>query len=277
MLERLVVLAPGRLLDDETVARVRALAHDVARQLAGMAGRAGDPQFLTMLAGMVAGNRALLLHFHALALEWRQGEVLARSRGLDPVLSPLLRRRLDAGAMVPDASALLAAQARTVEALRRMHLPLSELPADLHRMAIAILQGACAVAGDDGKVVAMAPITHDEHGTRLALVRRFLDGLGEEITSALCLGDAGLAVFLTALAIAAGQPREVVAIAMAEDDALRLALILRAAGLESGQAAAQLLILRPEADPALVQGPRDARDAEGRLGECAALHAGAVE
>jgi hypothetical protein len=48
----------------------------------------------------------------------------------------------------------------------------------------------------------------------------------------LCLGDAGLAVFLTALAIAAGQPREVVAIAMAEDDALRLALILRAAGLD---------------------------------------------
>ena len=69
-------------------------------------------------------------------------------------------------------------------------------------------------------------------------------------------------MFLSALALASGQARETVTLACAEDNPVRLALLLRAAGLTCAQAGAQLLAIRPEADPALAALPADADAAE---------------
>lgn len=261
-LQTLVALGPNALLGDETVSRVRALAYDLARQLVP-----GEPVLTAAVCDLLVANRAILLHCHALAIETRLIAALAARRLIDPVLPPLVRRRLDAGAAGDDAAiattALLAAQTRLGQSLRRMCLPLDELPGDLQHLAHAIANAARAEHGiaDDH---ARAPLDDDGHG-RLALLRRVLAGLGDDVALALRIDDAGVPLFLSALALASGQSREVVTLACVEDDPVRLALLLRAAGLTCAEAAAQLLAIRPDADPALVALPADARAAESML------------
>lgn len=249
LLERHAALGPSRLLDDEIVARVRALATDLARQLAG-----DDIQLIDPVRDMLLGRRAILLHLAAAAIESRLTCVLSTRRALDAVLPPLVQQRLGLAAgehhdqSVP--AALVAAQTRLGQSLRQMRLPLDELPNDLQQLAYAILD---VTRVEHGLVERAArPVGHPEHDTRLALLRQFLASLGDDGASALQLDQAGLSLFLTALAMTTGQPRELVALAIIEDDAIRLALLLRAAGLHPDQAAVQLLALRPDADPALI-------------------------
>lgn len=266
LLARQVALGPCRLLDDETVARVRALMRDLAAQLAG-----ADRALIDPLRDMLAANRAILAHCHALAVEWRLAMTLAARRGIDPVLPPLMRRRIDATGVGDDvaavSTALLAAQTRLGENVRRMSLPLAELPADLQNLARAMLGAARA---DRSEAALMAEVPHhvapDEGHGRLALLYRVVAGLGEDMAMALRIDEAGVPLFFTALAIASGHPREAVILACAEDDALRLALLLRAAGLSRDEAAHQLLALRPDADWALVDAVHDAAAAETALG-----------
>jgi len=106
----------------------------------------------------------------------------------------------------------------------------------------------------------------DEWHGRLALLHRVVAGLGDDMAMALRVDDAGVSLFFTALAIASGHPRESVVLASGEDDPIRLALLLRAAGISRDEAALQLLALRPDADPALIDAARDARFAESLLG-----------
>ncbi len=259
VLESLVGLGPTKLLDDETVARVRALAGDLAAQLVVDEAALADPVRDRLMA-----NRAIALHLHAIAIETRLIAQLAARRALDPVLPPLIRRRLDAGTVGDDVAiattALLAVQTRLGQSLRRMCLPLGELPGDLLHMAHAIADGVRAEHA--------APVRHPRHAApddphgRLALLRRVLTVLGPDTAMALRIDEAGVPLFLSALALASGQPRELVTLACAEDDPLRLALMLRATGLSPADAAAQLLAIRPEADPALVALPADAGAAE---------------
>jgi hypothetical protein len=243
-LDRQVALGPCRLLDDRTVAHVRAMADDLAMQLAGAHAAPIAP-----LRAMLVANRAILLHLHALAVESRLIDVLAGRRALDPVLPPLVLGHGDADAT----AALLSAQTRLSTALRAMRLPLSELPGDLYQIAWSIRDAACADQGQAG--TGMRAVPPDARQTRLALLRRVLAGLGDSIMQALAIDEAGVALFLSALALASGTPREIVALATAEDDPLRLALILRAAGLGRDAAAEQLLAIRPDADAALVDTP----------------------
>jgi hypothetical protein len=262
LLERQVALGSSRLLDDQTVIRVRALASDVAAQLVG-----ADVAQADTVRDLLAANRAILLHLHALAIETQLAATLAMRRAIDPVLPPLVRRRLDAGAVGDDVAALttalLAAQTRLGEALRRMRLPLAELPGDLLHLAQAIR----AAARDDhqGADRDFVPAAPDETRGRLALLRRLLASLGDDTAQALRIDEAGVALFLSALALASGFSREAVALATAEDDAIRLALLLRAAGLSRDEAAGQLLAIRPDADPALVALADDAQAAERLL------------
>jgi hypothetical protein len=263
VLERHVAQGPSRLLDDETVTRVGALAADLAAQLVGP-----DAALVEPVRDLLAANRAILMHLHALAIETRLVAVLAARRSIDPALPPLIRHRLDAGAVGDDVAtattALLAAQTRLNQSLRRMRLPLRELPPDLQHLAHAIADAARA----DHAVVDRHPRdrAHDEGHGRLALLRRVLAGLGDDMARALRIDEAGVALFLSALALASAQPREVVALASAEDHPVRLALLLRAAGLNRDEAVAQLLAIRPDADPALVALADDAHAAERLLG-----------
>jgi hypothetical protein len=262
VLERHVGIGPSRLLDDETVTRVRALAGDLASQLVE-----GDPVLVDAVRDLLVTNRAILIHLHALAVETRVTAILATRRAIDPVLPPLVRRRLDPAAVGQDVvtatTALLAAQTRLGQLLRRMRLPLAELPADLQHLAQAV---ADAVRADRGMADAppRPPVADEPYG-RLALLRRVLAGLGDDMALALRIDDAGLPLFLSALALASQHPREAVTLACAEDHPIRLALLLRAAGLRCDEAAAQLLAIRPDADPALVALVDHAQAAEALL------------
>jgi hypothetical protein len=252
-----VVLGPSRLLDDETCSRVRGLASDLAAQLAG-----GDAAASGVLRAMLSADRAILTHLHALAVETQLIAVLATSRGLDPLMPPLVRRRLDAAAAgegaTATATAMLAAQSRIGQALRRMRLPIDELPADLQHLAHTMAEHTLGAAPPRSR----AP---EDRQTRLSLLRRMLDGLGADLPLALHIDEAGVPLFLSALALASGHAREAAAIACGEDVPVRLALLLRAAGLNRDEAAVQLVAIRPDADPALAGLADDAATAETLL------------
>lgn len=241
LLEQQVALGPCRLLDDRTVAQVRALAADIAAQLAGP-----DPALVEQVRDMLAARRAVLTHLHALAVEHRLADTLAVERALDPTLPPLFRSHIDAD----DTVALIAAQSRMDAAMRRMHLPLGELPGDLQQLAWSISHVAHADHGQPEPPVRRAD--PDQPEGRLSLIHRVLSVLGDDVPLALRIDEAGVALFLSALAMASPCSRDAVVLATAEDHPIRLALILRAAGLSRKEAAVQLLAIRPDADPALV-------------------------
>lgn len=252
------------LYSDEIVARMRGLFADVASQLvvalADAAGHA-DPQAWAHdaagdLARALAENGAFLLHFHALALEWRLTEQVQARLAVDPVVPPLVQAQL--GATDPQVAAramqALAAQARFGQHLRRMQLPLAELPGDLFHIALMTMRafasdGSAAGAAEDGYALAAERSLRarfDEARGRLGLLRQMVADLGQEAALALALAQAGPALFLTALALGSGQPREVATLATTETQMARLSLMLRAAGLGERELSAQILALHPE-------------------------------
>ena len=204
------------LLNDRIVAHVRALLEDLAGQLP-----LGEDEDTSARADKLTADPALVRHVHALALEAELAERLGERMGLDPVVSPLLQ------ALAADSEPgkdLLAEQARFLQGQRRGELALAELPGDLQE----------ALAGIAGS----AP-------DRLDLLERVVGDL--DLSVALDVIHAGVAVFATALARAVGITRETVLIAMSQAQAPRLAVALRAAGLGPGAVGSQLFAFDPDA------------------------------
>jgi len=254
-------MGPSRCLDDETVARVRALIGDLAVQAAGH-----DHALIAPLHAMLAGNRAVLTHCQALAAEWHLAAAVAARLALDPVLPPLVQHH---AATMMD---LIAAQTRWFEAMRRMGLVPGDLPADLHNL----VQATASAARADHAIAESRTDRPDGDGGRgdggrgdggrLALLHHAIAGLGDDLDRALRVDEAGVSLFFTALAIASGHPRETVVLAAVEDDPVRLALLLCATGLSRDDVARQLLVLRPDADTALADSAHGALAAEALLG-----------
>jgi len=249
------------IFSDEIVARVRGMFLDIARQLiialAEAAGHAEPEAWAHIaadeLAHVLADNPAFLEHFHTLALEWQWTEQLAQRVSLDPVLPPLLQARMGSGD--PEASAgamnLLAAQARFGQNQRRMQLPLGELPGDLLHIALVTMR---AYVGADSMADGYALIAErsvrgrfDEARGRLGLMRRVLDAMGDQVDDALALDQAGVALFLSALARGSGQTREAVIMSTVDSQMPRFALALRASGLGPAALAAQVRAFHPDA------------------------------
>lgn len=249
------------LLEDEVVVRLGALLGDLAAQALGFAGLGHDPALVRRLTAMLADERTILIHCHALAIEWRLTSALAAQGRIDAVLPPIVQ-----AALVPDsgyaeaaaiAPRLIAALTRVNESLRRMALPWGELPGDLQHRVIALRNALLVESGIDD--IAPMPWAAGQDDARVPLMQRLLGAMGHRVHEALRLDRAGVALFLTALALSTGAPRELVSLAIAEDDPVRLALLLRAAGLARDEAIAQLLMIRPDATPALVEAV-DGRD-----------------
>lgn len=248
------------VFSDEIIARVRGITSDLARQLldelAVAAGsgedRTHDPEAVAALVASFLGNGALLNHCHAMAIEWHLTERLQSRLALDPVLSPLLQALIASSetATATHAMALLAAQARFAQAQRRMQLPLTELPGDLlHATLVALrahggqdldLQEVCARAESEIRS------RYDEGRSRLGLISRLITSMGGGATAALSIGHAGAAMFLTALALASGQDRDLAILATSEGQYARLALSLRAAGLKPQAIEEQFVALYPD-------------------------------
>jgi hypothetical protein len=262
VLRHLVVNEDHSFFGDEIIARTRGMLTDLALQLLD-AMASGDavtpepaPEALEAVATLLAAQPDLLAHLHALAIEWQLTERLEFRLSVDPVLTPLLQALI--GSTDPEvarpAMALLAAQARFAQGQRRMQLAVGELPGDLLHSALLAFQQAVGEAHHEAANAAVATIRrgYDEGRSRLGLMARLLSGLGGGISAALKIGHSGVAIFLSAVALASGQGRETVALTTNEGQALRLALALRAAGLKPASIREQLVAIHPELslDPA---------------------------
>lgn len=247
------------LLNDAVIARVRGIMGGLAEQLAQAVAAFASPNarddgaqahdgFVALLADALFEVRPLLTHVHALALEWQLAERTESRLALDPVLPPLLQARIgaddaDAAAIAVD---LLAAQARFAQAMRRMSLPLQELPGDLFHLALITMR-TFAEGQAGARAEAHLRQDYNERQTRLGLIERVIIALRDDAAQALVLERAGAALFLTALAIGSGQDRDAVAFATAETQIARLALSLTACGLSGDGLAAQVLAVHPAA------------------------------
>lgn len=233
------------IFSDEVIARVRGMLADIARQLVQALGEAAghsDAAAWAREAGpglvdMLASDQALLNHLHMLAVEWQLAEKLQGRLGIDPVLTPLLQDLIASHDhdLAARGMNLLAAQARFGQAIRRMQIPLVELPGDLHVAALMIMQGYVA---DDPSGVAAADMAETtlrkaraEAASRVDLLAYAISAAGAKASATLSLHNAGVALFLTALGLGAGITRETAVMCTTESQMPRLALSLAAAGL----------------------------------------------
>lgn len=164
------------------------------------------------------------------------------------MLSPLLQALIASpdNATAVSAMALLAAQARFVQAQRRMQLPLDELPADLFYMILQVLRTVEAEVEVIAKAEAALRAGYDEGRSRLGLMSRLVIGMGGGATAALAVSHAGVGLFLTALSLGSGQDRDLTALAAHEGQLARLALALRAAGVRPDGIEEQFLAIHPD-------------------------------
>ncbi|MGX7952609.1 hypothetical protein ACWPM1_08585 [Tsuneonella sp. HG249] len=242
------------LFTDEIVSRVRGMVAHIARQLviSGSENPEGiDPRELKndqQLNGMTTtllSDPSLVAHCHSLALEWQLTMKLEKRSAIDPVLSPLLQALIasDDAPVASGAMAALAAQARFVQQQRRMELPIEELPAGLFDRVLANAREAGGMAPQP---IAKLRSDYRESEGRLALMAKLISGMGSGAVAALSVRHAGLAIFLSALAAATHQDRDLAAVATNERQLARLALALRAAGLRPREVEEQVLHIHPD-------------------------------
>lgn len=248
------------VFSDEIVAATRGMMSHVARQLLDRiadpavesADGAHDPAVVAALVDGFVAHPAFLAHVHALSLEWQLTQRLEARLGLDPVLSPLLQALLAStdGGVAASAMALLAAQARFCQAQRRMELPLTELPGDLLHAALLGMRGYASADPEAlGRAIEAEQAirsTFDESRSRLGLIARIVSGMGGGATAALSVSHAGVAIFLSALALGSGQDRVMTVLATNESQVARLALALRASGVRQQGVDEQFVSLHPE-------------------------------
>lgn len=260
ILRHLLANEDNSIFTDEIVARVRGMAADVVRQLldkrAAMAGatepREHEIEVVSVLTNAIVAHPALLCHIHALALEWQLTERLQSRLALDPVLPPLLQALIASpdGSTAELAMKVLAAQARFCQAQRRMKLPLAELPGDLLHAALVSMSTLAEVDADADESTSLAEdairASYDESRSRLGLISRLVTGMGAGAVAALSVGHAGVAIFLSALAVGSDQERDRVTLSTNEAQLARFALALRAAGLKPAAIEEQFLAIHSD-------------------------------
>lgn len=253
-LQHLLAAPHLSLIDEALVAQVRGMLTHVTAQLVDACVRpdpeAGDAVRMAMMERMLR-EPELRAHCQALALEWRLARQLERELALDPVLSPLMQASVAQGDAATGALAMaaLAAQARFAQVQRRMELPLAELPAELFHTALAAAREVLAIHGSDtaARGEARRRGEYDEAASRLALLARLARAAGSVDRKALTIEEAGVALWLSALAAASGESRDRTAGATADPHLGRLLLTLRAAGLTGPEAERQALRVQPDA------------------------------
>ena len=277
ILAHLVAMPDHSLFSDELVARVKGMCHHIARQTlraqAKATGEAGREAFADKhgpaLAAQMYRKRSILLHCHSLALEWQLAARMEAQFGLDPALSPLLQELIaaDDPSVASAAMASLAAQARFAQTQRRMELPLAELPGDLFHEALVAWREYVGDGRSDAMIRAEAKLrnSYDEGATRLSLLARLIAGMGEAHREALDMERAGVALFVTALALGSGQSRNRAILSTHEGQASRLALGLRAAGIDMEHIKAEMLRMHSDLQPALAAGRLSRSEAKSLL------------
>lgn len=247
------------MFTDEIVARVRGMVRHIARQLLfALAEAAGesDPHAFTehgfeRLTGLLARDSALLGHAHTLALEYQLCERLYARIGLDPVLSPFLRTLFAASGTETSSAAMavVAAQARFCQQQRRMELPLAELPEALFQSALSALHMPTVDLEQQIVTAAQSQLhaAFDERASRCGLLTRLVASQNQTGTPVLEATQAGVSLFISALAHATGQDRGSIVLAICDRQMTRFALSLRAAGLPAAAIETQFACFHPDA------------------------------
>lgn len=246
------------LVSDQTLAHLRGMMDDLARQLLTQLASQGvdeqtiDPVLKHDLANRLSGNTQLLSHCFALCAEAQLSQRLEREHHIDQVLSPLMQELIASSdeALAELAMSTMVAQGRFVQSQSRMSLPIQELPADLFRQVIAISQAVLANDTNEQFELASAKLKEqfDEAGSRIALLSHLITSLRGGASVALNLEHGGLALFASALASITGQPRELAVLGCSEQQHARLAFGLRAAALPSEQIERVMAIVHPQID-----------------------------
>ena len=248
------------LFSDEVIARVRGMLSDLARQVlvaqASVTGPSGCDAFVARhhdsLSEHFKASTDLLSHCHALSVEWQLAERLETEIGLDPVMPPLLARILSEGDATASsaAMAILAAQARFAQSQRRMELPLGQLPGDLFHQALLAWRDYCGHSASDAVARTEEKLRHDydESGARPVLLARIIALPGVD-QAALAVEDAGTGLFFSALAACSGQSRDLAVLSSHPNQVTRLAIGLRACGLQPHRIDESLLRLHPGSAP----------------------------
>ncbi|MHA6333475.1 hypothetical protein ACXYL9_07285 [Qipengyuania sp. CAU 1752] len=246
------------LFSDEIVAGVRGMLTSIAYQMLEVQAQVVDETdphgFASRNAGELATSFAsgpgVLAHCHALAIECNLAQRLQSRSSIDPVLSPLLQSLIasDEVEIASLAMQALASQARFIQHQKRMHLPITELPADLFHQALTSWHEFSEGLGETvtDRVETILRKSFDESRTRLGLLTRLVEGMGGGVRAALTISHSGSALFLTALASISQQPRDVVALSTNDRQMARLALGLRGAGLNAKEVSEQFIYLHPD-------------------------------
>ncbi len=254
------------LFSDEIVARIRGMIASCARQLVTAHAKIDESEeaddgsifgttMMAELAESLTADPAFLTHCHALAVEWHLAERLQARNSIDPVLSPLVQALICSpdAATATNAMSYLAAQARFMQQQRRMELPLTELPGDLFHTAVLTLAAHANTSQAGGNVKDTMKIAEarlrkdfDEGKSRLGLLSRLIMTMGSDAKAALSISYAGPSAFLTALAAASNQQRELTVISTNDRQLARLALSMCAAGLTPQIVDEQFALIHPE-------------------------------
>lgn len=242
------------LVTDAIVARLRGMLTDIASQLL----QACEPEHLAsakaqadidQLADALTSESAVLDHLHTIALEGYLTERLERQASLDPVLSPMLQELIasDQPSTAGLAMKVLAAQSRFMQSQQRMGFAIGELPPELFLTVLSAAKHSSVIGKIDGAKRAIKALRkrYDEGTGRLGLLARLMSSLKGGAVAGLNLEHAGLAMFVSALAGLAKQPRDLMVLSCHEHQTARLALALRAAGLEEAAIESQFVLLGP--------------------------------
>lgn len=251
------------LVSDDILARIRGMLTDLALQLvraetsALHSDRKQDElqDRIDRLATHLAASSAVLSYSYALAVEGQLAEGLQERTGIDQVLTPLMQELIasDDEGLAELAMAAMAAQARFVQAHRRMSLLLSELPAELfHEVLRSWFHFAKDVSpASKTQVEALLRATYDESGSRAGLLGRLVSRMQAGARAGLMIDHAGLALFTTTLASLSQQPREMAVLSCHPSQSARLGLGLVASGVEPEGVAQVFVTLHPDVSPPL--------------------------
>ena len=244
------------LVSEDLVARMRGMLSDLSEQIIRIAADSGsashqlDQTAIEAFSGRLATSSILVSHCYALAMESQIAEQLEQRSGIDQVLTPLLQELIASTdeSIAELAMATMSAQARFVQAQRRMDLPLGELPAELFHAVLTQWQTHDSKRDKDHRerVVTTARNRFDEGASRLGLLTRLVGSMGNALRATLDLEPAGFALFASGLARSSRQPRELAVLSCHEQQAVRLALALRASGLGTTQLREQFLLIHSE-------------------------------
>ena len=235
------------LIGDDVIARMRGAIDAIAHQLCVLTFDRKEHVDASALGAMLADSGGLVNHCYALAVEGVLTERLGVDQGVDPALPALLQELVasrDAN-ICQLAMAQMASQACFVEWQQRGGSPLFELPIDLFDDVLDVWKKFALKQGDGFLVQKESEMRaqYDEEATRLGLLDRLLSAVGASAEIVSEIETAGLALFISAIAKSTGQPRDLVALSCQQQQCLRLAIALKAAGRSTEAIMRQLAML----------------------------------